>query len=72
MQPDTRDAGYLFDMLPFSREAVAIAADARVEVDWLVHGYREIEWARLLEVVEIHLPRLLQQLADLVPPAPES
>ena len=27
MQPDTHDAGYLFDMLPFSREAIAIVAE---------------------------------------------
>ncbi|HKS23512.1 MAG TPA: HepT-like ribonuclease domain-containing protein [Thermoanaerobaculia bacterium] len=114
MQPDLRDAGYLADMLRFSREAIAIATDAGGEVDlrsgralertisligeaanhvsrdfqaahpeipwsdiigqrhWLVHGYREIQWARLLEVVETHLPELIRQLGDLVPPVPES
>src|SRR5215218_8598330 len=32
MQPDKRDAGYLFDMLQFARESLAIAADVPAEV----------------------------------------
>jgi len=113
MQPDLRDAGYLLDMLRFSREAVATAADtvsieqvrdralertisligeaanhvsrdfqaAHPEIPWsdivgqrhlLVHGYRRVDMQRLLEIVETRLPQLIEQLADLVPPVPES
>jgi uncharacterized protein with HEPN domain len=36
MQPDLRDAGYLLDMLRFSREAVAIAADTGAQA--LIRG----------------------------------
>ncbi|SRR6266498_642078 len=32
MQPDKRDAGYLFDMLQFAREALEIAADTTADV----------------------------------------
>lgn len=32
MQPDKRDAGYLFDMLQFAREALAIVSDTSAEV----------------------------------------
>lgn len=32
MQPDERDAGYLFDMLQFAREALAITADTPAEI----------------------------------------
>ena len=112
MQPDKRDAGYLEDMLEFSREAAAIAADrvaqelvrARAlermisligeaanhvsrdfqtahaqipwaeiigERNWLVHAYRDIEWARLLDILEARLPELIQQLAAILATVPD-
>jgi uncharacterized protein with HEPN domain len=108
MQPDLRDAGYLADMLRFSREAVAMAADtvtqanvrrraleqtilligeaashistefqaAHPEIrwsdligqrDWLLDGYRDVEWSQLLDIVESPVPQLIQQLVELVP-----
>jgi uncharacterized protein with HEPN domain len=38
---------------------------------WLVHGYRDIEWARLLEVLEDRLPELIQQLAAILATVPD-
>jgi len=115
MQPDQRDAGYLFDMLQFAREAVEIVAETPAEIyladvrsrralertisligeaanhvsrefqaahadipwseiigqrHWLVHGYREVESRRLLDVVEKRLPQLIARLLDLIPPIP--
>lgn len=75
MQPDTRDAGYLFDMLRFSREAIEIAADTGAQVRSRDRGLERsisLIGGRLLEIVETHLPQLIQQLVDLVPPVPES
>jgi hypothetical protein len=79
MQPDERDAGYLFDMLQFAREALAITADTPAEI-YLADLRsrralertisREIAARRVLDVVGNRLPRLIVRLLELVPPAP--
>lgn len=54
--------------------------EAHPEIPWrkivaqrnvLVHEYGDIEHALLWDLVQNHLPRLLQQLEKLVPPPPE-
>ena len=116
MQPDQRDASYLWDMLEAARQvigftrgvslaeysetpmrhlaverAIQIIGEAanRVslgfqqphpEIPWrkivaqrnvLVHEYGDVEHALIWDLVQEHLPRLVQQLEGLVPPPPQ-
>ncbi len=60
MQPEERDAAYLWDMLEAGREAVA----------FMTGEYGEILQERLWRVVTVHLPALIAQLEPLIPPLP--
>jgi uncharacterized protein with HEPN domain len=116
MQPDQRDASYLWDMLEavhrildFTRgvtfseysqnpmlylaveRAIQIVGEAanrvspgfqqaHAEIPWrkivaqrnvLVHEYGDVDPALIWDLVQEHLPRLADQLEDLVPPPPQ-
>ncbi len=40
--------------------------------DRLIHGYDQVDWQRVWETVEIHVPELLAYLEPLVPPDPHT
>ena len=60
MQPEERDAAYLWDMLEAGREAVVFTTGE----------YGEILQERIWRVATVHLPALIAQLEPLIPPLP--
>lgn len=38
----------------------------------LIHDYAEVDYEELWSIIQNHLPRLIEQIAPLVPPPPEA